>query len=157
MTTDIEPGDLIRERDGRVSISEHAVELGFAGWRLIAKGPGWIKHDGSSVNPVPGAECEVLSGPSLCSKKPSETWTWPDVKFYRVTREAPAPVEAPAAPLHIHMPGPDPERPTLRDQFAMAALTGLLAAHDPESYLSDQGVSDRAYAIAGAMMKERRS
>ncbi len=53
------------------------------------------------------------------------------------------------------VPDPAPERPTLRDQFAMAALTGLLAAHDPESYLSDQGVSDRAYAIADAMMKER--
>jgi len=45
-----------------------------------------------------------------------------------------------------------PERPTLRDQFAMAALTGLLAAGGlapPSSAVSKAG------ALADAMMKER--
>lgn len=47
---------------------------------------------------------------------------------------------------------PAPERPTLRDQFAMAALTGLLAAGGlapPSSAVSKAG------ALADAMMKER--
>jgi hypothetical protein len=93
--SDIEPGDLIRKKDGRVSISEHAVEFGFAGWKLIAKGPGWVSHDGSSVNPVPGAECEAYyhdDGWVPCS---SSVWPWAIVQFYRVTKAVPAPVEAP--------------------------------------------------------------
>ena len=57
-----------------------------------------------------------------------------------------------AAPLHIHMPGPDPERPTLRDQFAMAALTGLLADYNGTNW---KGMANTSYAIADAMMKER--
>lgn len=42
--------------------------------------------------------------------------------------------------------------PTLRDQFAMAALQGMLAANDtyePKEYAND------AYAIADAMLEAR--
>ncbi len=45
-----------------------------------------------------------------------------------------------------------PERPTLRDQFAMAALTGLLAKGRSHAVV----VTD-AYGFADAMMKERGS
>ena len=43
-------------------------------------------------------------------------------------------------------------RPTLRDQFAMAALTGLLA--DPASS-GPEGCARVAYAYADAILKER--
>jgi hypothetical protein len=46
-----------------------------------------------------------------------------------------------------------PERPTLRDQFAMAALTGLLASHLQQ--LTHTTAALNAWAIADAMMKER--
>ena len=48
-----------------------------------------------------------------------------------------------------------PERPTLRDQFAMAALTGLLASHLQQ--LTHTTAALNAWAIADAMMKERGS
>lgn len=41
------------------------------------------------------------------------------------------------------------ENPTLRDQFAMAALTGLLARGERYDVTTD------AYTIADSMMKER--
>ena len=47
------------------------------------------------------------------------------------------------------MPKHTPERPTLRDQFAMAALTGYIAHR---GFQEDAGRA--AYAIADAMMKE---
>ncbi len=45
-----------------------------------------------------------------------------------------------------------PERPTLRDQFAMAALTGLLAS---EEFHSLTTAAKMSYAFADAMMAER--
>ena len=48
-----------------------------------------------------------------------------------------------------------PERPTIRDQFAMAALTGLLASHLQQ--LTHTTAALNAWAIADAMMKERGS
>jgi excisionase family DNA binding protein len=47
----------------------------------------------------------------------------------------------------------DPEPFTLRDQFAMAALTGIMAKH--ESWFSPQERAELAYELADAMMKER--
>jgi len=98
MTTDIEPGDLIRTGySGEVKVAENGGR--FETIQVIAKGPGWVRHDGSSVNPVPGASCEIYGGadPGRSSHiMTSERWTWPLVQFYRVTSPAvPAPVEAP--------------------------------------------------------------
>lgn len=45
-----------------------------------------------------------------------------------------------------------PERPTLRDQFAMAALTGFAAMVIDTS---DDRIAAMAYTLADAMMKER--
>ncbi len=52
-----------------------------------------------------------------------------------------------------------PERPTLRDQFAMAALTGLLAKAWGDYALQQDAdhIATQAGAIADAMMKERGS
>jgi len=58
----------------------------------------------------------------------------------------------PPAPLHIHMPGHDPERPTLRDQFAMAALTGLLMGGGCGGF---KEAAEASFELADAMMKER--
>ena len=44
---------------------------------------------------------------------------------------------------------------TLRDQFAMAALTGMLA--DPTSSLGAEAMAEDAYAFADAMLKARES
>jgi len=58
MTDTVMTGDLCRDwydRDVRVA------ECDCACCTLIAKGPGWTRHDGSYVNPVPGAECEVYT------------------------------------------------------------------------------------------------
>jgi hypothetical protein len=45
------------------------------------------------------------------------------------------------------------EEPTLRDQFAMAALNGLVSANQ---HVFDQKLAAKAaYALADAMMKER--
>jgi hypothetical protein len=49
---------------------------------------------------------------------------------------------------------PATETPTLRDQFAMAALTGLLAAPNVELWID---VSKQAYAIADHMLEARKT
>lgn len=84
--SEIEPGDLIRDcRDKSVRIAEEALLC----CTLLAKGPGWTRHDGSSVNPVPGAICQTFCGGNLAGIiGRSEIWHWPIVQFYRVTREA---------------------------------------------------------------------
>lgn len=48
---------------------------------------------------------------------------------------------------------PATETLTLRDQFAMAALTGLLAAPNVELWMD---VSKQAYAIADRMLETRK-
>lgn len=58
------------------------------------------------------------------------------------------------------------EQPTLRDQFAMAALTGLLATPEPEGSVWPHGVSTddqimaylarKAYSYASAMVEARK-
>ena len=94
MTQEIEPGDLIRlDNDIRVAVLTHNTS---SPWSLIAKGPGWQKHDGSSVNPVPGALVQVYwSGSCGRSNSLSDAWPWERVEFYRVTREAPSRPPAP--------------------------------------------------------------
>jgi hypothetical protein len=90
----IEPGDLIRWGDGDVAVAllPRAAEP----WTLIAKGPGWTRHDGSSFNPVPGAICRVYALNILSHyQAPSVSWAWDAVQFYRVTREAPSQPPAP--------------------------------------------------------------
>lgn len=44
---------------------------------------------------------------------------------------------------------------TLRDEFAMAALSGLLARMRPDAIYTYEDLVAQAYAIADAMMKER--
>jgi len=93
--TDIEPEDLIRDHDGEIVVSQFdwSVESPFT---LIAKGPGWTRHDGSSVNPVPGSECEVRGSlGEHYQPDDSDQWAWSLVQFYRVTREAPSQPPAP--------------------------------------------------------------
>lgn len=51
------------------------------------------------------------------------------------------------------MPKP-PELPTLRDRFAMSALTGLLA-NGPRRDLTDDGIASIVGAMADAMLAER--
>lgn len=53
----------------------------------------------------------------------------------------------PAAELVV----PTPERPTLRDRFAMAALTGILS----RSVFAGAGGAREAYAMADAMLAAR--
>jgi hypothetical protein len=55
--------------------------------------------------------------------------------------------------LHCSLLTVNQERATLRDQFAMAALTGLLS--DPESS-GPKGCADAAYSYADAMMEHRK-
>jgi len=50
------------------------------------------------------------------------------------------------------VPDPAPERPTLRDQFAIAALPDLVALN---LAASEQEIAAMAYRQADAMMKER--
>ena len=47
-----------------------------------------------------------------------------------------------------------PERPTLRDQFAMAALTGILANAERTGSMVES--TEGAYAFADAMLKARK-
>ena len=98
MTQEIEPGDLTRDPEGHVSVADHMAYY-LEPRQLIAKGPGWTRHDGSSVNPVPGAMVEVMSriheaarpGPAL----PSDDELWSGIAFYRVTTPAPSHPPAP--------------------------------------------------------------
>ena len=90
--TDIEPGDLIRLPSGGVFVAEFS-RPDQKRATLIAKGPGWTRHDGSSVNPVPGDSCEiyVAEDDAYVAALPSQHWQWGGVGFYRVTKPAPAP------------------------------------------------------------------
>jgi hypothetical protein len=57
--------------------------------------------------------------------------------------------------VSVGTPGFTGEQPTLRDFFAMSALSGLLAA-DPERYIDPQNYwAKDAYAHADAMLKAR--
>ena len=51
------------------------------------------------------------------------------------------------------------QQPTLRDQFAMAALTGLCSQHDATGMWSwtPPSAAKTAYVLADAMMAERGS
>jgi len=48
-----------------------------------------------------------------------------------------------------------PPNKTLRDEFAMAALTGLLAGLESDGHLAHDDAAQFAYDRADAMMKER--
>lgn len=53
---------------------------------------------------------------------------------------------------------PQSESPTLRDQFAMAALTGILASGAPDPDNSDfETIAHASYIHADAMLKARES
>ena len=83
---DINPGDLIREKDGKAAISRHAVEFGFAGWKLLAKGPGWRTHNRNPTNPAVGEKVQAYSNHSklgviTCG---SQSVLWERTDFYRV-------------------------------------------------------------------------
>lgn len=52
-------------------------------------------------------------------------------------------------------PNPTPETLTLRDQFAMAALTGIMA-HDRDDEYAEEWVANRAYYLADAMLTARK-
>ncbi len=54
---------------------------------LIDKGPGWVRHDGSPLNPVRGKRCQVLNGAKITPVKSSDTWKWDYVEFYNVEEE----------------------------------------------------------------------
>jgi hypothetical protein len=73
------------------------------------------------------------------------------------------PADAPAPPSAMLKPQdwrrlkpiePSPETKTLRDEFAMAALTGLLAAGDCHAFNSKEMAAE-AYRQADAMMEAR--
>lgn len=59
--------------------------------------------------------------------------------------------ELPPGLLGPVVPSPEPERPTLRDQFAMAALTGVL----DEYGVGHRDIAAMTYKIADDMMKAR--
>jgi hypothetical protein len=64
-------------------------------------------------------------------------------------------VKPPRPPGDTHSPArPSPPYLTLRDQFAMAALSGLLAAGDHHAYNRDEAAGE-AWKQADAMMKAR--
>ena len=74
----------------------------------------------------------------------------------------PAPLPEPGTTHSPAPPGPIMtffKEPTLRDQFAMAALTGLLANHLAwDTVLSQQpmhATAQMAYELADAMLSER--
>jgi hypothetical protein len=82
-------GDLIRFRlNGQIEVAKPVTLYPNHSWDLIAKGPGWTRHDGSSVNPVPGVECEAFNGAVVAPVLSSEHWHWPSIQFYRVTKPA---------------------------------------------------------------------
>lgn len=71
----------------------------------------------------------------------------------------------PGYPYGYHVLGDNPsylrnrkevaEAPTLRDQFAMAALTGFCAPHD-EDWEDYETMAIHAYRVADAMMEARK-
>lgn len=110
MSEQIEPGDLIRWGDETVSVA--LLPRAADPWTLIAKGPGWTRHDGSSVNPVPGAECQVCStGLPGKSSLPSGCWDWSAVQFYRVTHAVIPSQEELAAGRVVERFDPAPSQP----------------------------------------------
>jgi hypothetical protein len=94
MNDTIEPGDLVRGRlSGKLYVSEPGAGPGLL--EMVAKGPGWVEHGGSSVNPVPGARCQVYGARFNVCDYPSQVWPWEAVQFYRVTKAAPSQPPAP--------------------------------------------------------------
>lgn len=49
-----------------------------------------------------------------------------------------------------------PEQPTLRDQFAIAALQGILAGFKKEALNDTGAIAEAAYAFADAMLEARK-
>lgn len=83
MTQEIEPGDLIRYPTGGIAV---CIMHGLTASTIIAKGPGWTQHDGSSVNPVPGATVSLVLRGFIRPSEPLEAdgRQWDMVAFYRV-------------------------------------------------------------------------
>ncbi len=112
---------------------------------------GWIEH-------TPG-ECPVAPDAAITAKMdngdvsgtwPAKNFFWgktlgnPYITHYRVWE--------PVKPADGR-PKPEPEAPTLRDQFAMAALTGLLSTDRINSFIDS---ARYAYRSADAMLAARK-
>jgi hypothetical protein len=86
---DIRAGDLYRTfslgGSHKVGIADHDDYSMYDDVKLLAKGPGWVEHDGSVVCPVPGTMTQVYSGDYVLDPVSSENWNWEFVKFYKVT------------------------------------------------------------------------
>jgi hypothetical protein len=54
--------------------------------------------------------------------------------------------------VSVGTPGFTGEQPTLRDFFAMSALSGMLAAN---TQLTDEALAEHSYSAADAMLKAR--
>ncbi|MGR8918008.1 MAG: hypothetical protein ACU85V_00195 [Gammaproteobacteria bacterium] len=112
----------------------------------------WKKWEGGECPVHPNTVVEVcLRGSSELVQAEAQRWFWEhgdldgngdsdiDIIAYRVVKEAPQ----------------EPEQPTLRDQFAMAALTGLLPMLDLHDNAAVRVVTSSAYVIADAMLAAR--
>ena len=72
-------------------------------------------------------------------------------------REAQTSMVVKPAPLVPSVVNPRPDTLTVRDHFALAALSGLCSRWNMESLMQNpSGVIDQAYAIADAAMAKRK-
>lgn len=103
----------------------------------------WTEWNRGSVAPPSGAEVVVQYRDGSTDRGAPESFDWSVVGL---PEDIVAWCEAdrvPASPIE-----------TLRDRFAMAALTGLLARRGMSTQMLE---AERAYAIADMMMEARRS
>lgn len=85
---------------------------------------------------------DVTSDSVLCLRNCSQV-TWNEIaKIQYAIRADP--------PSHLF------DRKTLRDEFAMAALTGWLASFGPDQVADHTGCAEFAYKIADAMLEARK-
>lgn len=134
---------------------------------------GWIEH---TLCPVaPGAIVSVKFRDGRQFAGPAENLSWGacgsgTITHYRVcepvkpaeakpaAKAAPASIAASAVSEPVIYKLPEPESPTLRDRFAMAALTGLCASlngTDNWEVLGNEGAI-YAYEFADAMLAARK-
>jgi hypothetical protein len=90
----IEPGDLMRNGLGYLQVAQAGASYAEP-IKLVARGPGWIKHDGSFDHPVPGAICEVSDDDGCIRSTARKAGEGAPIHFYRVTTPAPSQPPAP--------------------------------------------------------------
>lgn len=106
----------------------------------------WITHNGGKVpdrfaaEPSLRVEAKYRNGEQFYAEAQDHTWS--GVRFYRIV--PPAPASPPSPPVR-----------TLRDEFAMAALTGLLANANRRPGVTMGELCDDAYGLADAMLAAR--